>query len=38
MAIEKLKIALIEALALTKINYSKGIEEIIFIININLTK
>ena len=38
MAIEKLKIALIEALALTKINYSKGIEEIILTVNASLTR
>jgi hypothetical protein len=33
-----LKAALIEAPALTKINYSKGAEDIILIININIIK
>jgi hypothetical protein len=38
MAIEKLKIALIEASALTKIDYSKDVEDIILIINASLTR
>jgi hypothetical protein len=38
MAIKKLKTALIKAPALTKINYSKGVEEIILTINASLTR
>jgi hypothetical protein len=38
MAIEKLKTALIEAIALAKINYSKGVGEIILTVNTSLIR